>query len=285
VVLVVGRVPSTHILKPAVHRLTQVPAAEAGSLALAREAGIEAPEAEARTFLGQPTYIVERFDRDTRAGGIRRVHTEDFAQAHGRPPEMKYGMTARQVLELVDKHSNDEEKYTFVRMLAFNTAIGNADAHAKNYSVFLDDGVRMAPLYDSIPTMVWPEFTEDRLAMKIGGARRPQEVTVDNWRKFARTSGLDEERVASIAMSVAQTVRDRAHDVYSAAGFDTTMLDHVDALIQSTTRHLATKSSSESSSAARSAAAPSAACSVCGRPLTSPESIARGVGPGCAKEG
>ena len=75
-------------------------------------------------------------------------------------------------------------------MLIFNTDIGNSDAHGKNYSIYLEDGVHLAPLYDSIPTTVWPKYDDDQLAMKIGGALRSSEVSPQHWAKLATLCSL-----------------------------------------------------------------------------------------------
>lgn len=231
--------PSTHILKPAIARLEEVPAIEAGTLALARRLGVPAPDARVERFYSQETYVVARFDRDASGGTPRRVHTEDLAQAAGEPAARKYAMTARQALALLGEWAGPEAQYAFVRELAFNTAIGNADAHSKNYSLILDDGVRLAPLYDSLPTTVWPQVSDDRLAMPIAGASRAQGVQVGNWAKLARTAGLDEDRVVAIARETARGVRDLAHDTYTGAGVSAPMVARLDRLLDATTAKLA----------------------------------------------
>lgn len=65
---------------------------------------------------------------------------------------------AREVLKLADA-------------AIFNLIIGDADAHAKNYSLLrrADGEVLLAPLYDLVATHVWPELSP-RLAMRFGRA-------------------------------------------------------------------------------------------------------------------
>lgn len=233
-----ANVSSTHILKPAVHLLDQVPEAEAGALALASELGIDAPVAQAVSIRGQRTYIVERFDRDTSSPLARRIHTEDFAQAVGRPPSEKYGMTPGQIMELLDRFAPETEIDRFLEMLAFNVYLGNADSHAKNYSVFLDGGMRMTPLYDSIPTLIWPQLTDDRLAMKIGGAKRSAVVQLSHWAKLAKSSNLDSDRVVGIATKIGRGIRERSTEVFERAGFSDAMMGRWKKVVTSTTRHL-----------------------------------------------
>ncbi|MFJ2618355.1 HipA domain-containing protein [Glutamicibacter sp. NPDC087344] len=226
--------PSTHILKP-LTRFQDAPALESGSLALAGQAGIEAPHAESVKFLGQETFMVERFDRDTSGPVTRRIPTEDFAQALSLSPGRTYHVDVRDILQLLERYADPEQKYTFIKMLAFNTALGNADAHGKNYSVFLNDEVRLTPLYDSLPTQVWPELS-DKLAMKIGGADTATEITTGNWAKMARANGLDSERVVHLAQSTSDIVYEYAVDLFRSAGAGDRTCDTAARLVERTTR-------------------------------------------------
>ncbi len=65
---------------------------------------------------------------------------------------------AREILRLLDA-------------AIFNLIIGNADAHAKNFSLLHNDGtIVLAPLYDLLSTMIYPGICHvPKLAMKIGG--------------------------------------------------------------------------------------------------------------------
>lgn len=232
-----AHLPSTHIFKPPHQTLRGIPELESGSLLLARELGLAAPQTRVIQVLGQPAYLVERFDREARAGTVRRRHTEDFAQALGLPPEQKYRVTAKQILQLLTEHA-PQQRYAFVEQLAFNAALGNADAHGKNYSVYLDRDVTLTPLYDAVPTLLWPQY-DSRVAMKIGGANRPQELTLAHWRKFARANQLDPDRVAAIAERIAAGIATLGHDVYRRAGAADSELQRVQQLHAATTAQVA----------------------------------------------
>ncbi|MDR1427494.1 MAG: HipA domain-containing protein [Bifidobacteriaceae bacterium] len=173
-----ARVASTHILKPAPDGLREAEQIEAASMRLARMVGIDAPDAGTISALDQSSYIVERFDRDTSTFPFRRIHVEDFAQAIGLPSGRKYGVTAAQSIRLLRRADmTDEMAYGFVARLAFNAAVGNADAHAKNYSLFIrPEGLSLTPVYDCQTTVFWKRFDE-RLAMAVAGARRSAEIT------------------------------------------------------------------------------------------------------------
>ena len=68
--------------------------------------------------------------------------------------------------------------------------IGNADAHAKNFSLLHKDGaIVLAPLYDLLSTVLYPELSP-KLAMKIGGKHVLKELEPRHWDKFAADCGL-----------------------------------------------------------------------------------------------
>ncbi len=184
---------------------------------LAREVGVEASRSQRVEFLGQSTFIVERWDR---ADGMR-LHAEDMNQALGRPLTDKYSVTAPQVAKVLAEHRMTRR---FVRQLAFNAAFGNADAHAKNYSVLLAGRqVVLAPLYDAVPVYFWPGY-DTRYAMAIGKARHPAELTEKNWRAFADEAELDPDLVCEEAFGVIRAVADRYEDRFASAGVDPTRM-------------------------------------------------------------
>ena len=213
---------STNIVKPARPELRGLEEAEAAALRLAANIGVPAPRAGILRVADQTAFIIERFDREPGRPFAKRLHAEDLAQATGIAPGAKYGMSAIQALLLIASVDDDEQRiaYAFVRQLAYNTAIGNADAHAKNYSLLLrPTGAELAPLYDAVPVGLYPEFNRE-LAMDISGARRAQEVTLDHWRKFARTAVLNTDAVIEIVTDVAQGVAEHADSAWDALDDD-----------------------------------------------------------------
>lgn len=209
--------PSTHILKPPALEHKRIETFESLGLELARTVGLPASESEAREFLGQPTFIVKRWDR---AGGVR-IHAEDLNQSLANPTDLKYDVTASSVARILAMHGMDRE---FVRQLAFNVALGNTDAHAKNYSVLLSGGrVQLSPLYDTVPVLLWPRY-KGPYSMKVGDAKHPAELTEANWRKFADQSGLDGDQVCQDAFTVMAAVSERYLDHFAAGGADQSRL-------------------------------------------------------------
>ncbi|MBP1326111.1 serine/threonine-protein kinase HipA [Leucobacter exalbidus] len=210
--------PSTHIVKPARKELLGLEELEAASLHLASQIrGVKAAHAELREFGGVTAFTVERFDRERdEAGNVRRLHMEDLTQALGREPAFKYSVSAPQTIRLLRTFGIDDDvQYEFVRQLAFNVGISNADAHAKNYSLLHtgDGRVKMTPMYDTIPMLMFPEY-EQRLGMKIGNQRHAKNVSVDDWVYLSKQADLDPDRVVMIAREVSEGILANIDDAY-----------------------------------------------------------------------
>lgn len=212
-----AQLPSTHILKPSNAQIdADVAVIEAASARLARLCGIDAPRSGLDPTSSIPVFVTERFDRTRDAGGnVTRLHAEDLLQSLGRRPGTKYNVTAEDVIGLLGKADPTLcLAYGWIAQLAFNTCIGNADAHAKNYSVLMGaDGMSLSPMYDLATTSYWP-WVDGALAMPIGDATTPQTVTARSWRKLAGRNGLDEDAVVTIARSVSDRVTERAPAAY-----------------------------------------------------------------------
>jgi len=223
--------PTTHILKPAIPDFPHTTENEAFAMRLARAVGLDVASVESRIVGDRTALLVGRYDRSTRTDGrVRRVHQEDFCQALGVPPEIKYASEGGPTLE---------DCFALVRQVAlrpavdvlklldaviFNLIVGNADAHGKNYSLVYDAaGPRLAPLYDLVMTAEYPELSR-ALAMPIGGCARLSEMDSHRWAAFAEeaTLGLPlvRRRVAEIGESVIQRAPDVAEEL-AMPGLDT----------------------------------------------------------------
>jgi serine/threonine-protein kinase HipA len=182
--------PSTHILKVENRRFAGMAEAEAACLQLARAVGLTSVEASVATIADLPCLIVSRFDRvidEERV--VTRIHQEDSCQALRKDPEAargrgKYeaagGPSLRQVAALLDRFAVDGEAQ-LLRLVAattFNVLIGNADAHGKNLGLLhpTAESVDLAPLYDTVPTALWPRLRKEA-AMTVGGRVRLSSVT------------------------------------------------------------------------------------------------------------
>lgn len=226
-----GRLPTTHILKPpAQPDFEGFDVNEHLCLRLARELGLAAAESHIRPFAGEQALVVTRFDRlRTGEAGVVRLHQEDTCQALGVSPLRKYenegGPGASDIVKLLLMASDDAETdvAAFLDALALNWVIGGTDAHAKNYSLFLSaDSVRLAPLYDIISILPYPDQVhprQRRLAMRIGREYHVWKIRRRHWEDLAARCDLDPapvvERVAQLVADVPAAAERAAASVRS----------------------------------------------------------------------
>ena len=191
--------PSTHILKPqyADTPFNYLVYNEAFCMRVAECVGLSVARTEL-IFVGEaPCLLVERFDRSS-AGGTRiRLHQEDFCQALGILPGLKYenegGPGFPAIVELVRDVSRraGADVLALIRAIAVNFALGNNDAHARNFALLYgEQGIQLAPLYDIVSTAVYPDV-EDSMAMSIGDQSKAAEVKQSDLRELARRCDLN----------------------------------------------------------------------------------------------
>jgi serine/threonine-protein kinase HipA len=217
-----GAAPSTHILKPATERFDGVVSNEALCMKLAGAVGQNVATVEARNVHGVEYLSVERYDRTHRpiAGGrveLDRLHQEDFCQAQGIVPEMKYqkegGPSLKQCFALLREVSSVPalDLQRLLNAVIFNLLVGNNDAHGKNFSLLyhgvgtIDQTIRFAPLYDIVSTTYYPELSKT-MAMKIGDEYSSENVGPRNFEQFAEEAGLAKPMVRNRVAEFAETV-------------------------------------------------------------------------------
>ena len=190
-----GDAPSTWILKP--DGPYPMAANEATCLRLAAACGLAASEAELLDVARLPVLAVKRYDRrEAPAGDIpARVHQEDGCQAAAMPPALKYeeqgGPALRDLAEVIRDYGDPRDLTSLLRRTTFNMAVGNADAHAKNFSVLHEPGtpaISLAPLYDVLSTIALeltdrtgrPMRADTHLGQRVGGQADIRRVTSAN---------------------------------------------------------------------------------------------------------
>ena len=217
-----GGAPTTHILKPAPRDFAGHPFNEHVCLALARDLGLAAAASRLVAFGTELAVAIERFDRLARGADVatyRRLHQEDMCQALALPPFRKYqnegGPSPERIVALLREHSGApaEDVATFVDALAFNWLLAGTDAHAKNYALLHGAGgrVRLAPLYDVASALPYPNLDprKMKLAMKIGGEYRLENVARRHWLRFAEGVRLDPEATVARIARMAQALPER----------------------------------------------------------------------------
>jgi len=95
----------------------------------------------------------------------------------------------------------------------FNLIAGNADAHGKNFSILYEaQGARLAPLYDLLATVAYPELSP-KLAMKIGKRATLGEMDAKGWAAFAAGAGMGVPLIRRRVSEISQSVMAQAKDV------------------------------------------------------------------------
>lgn len=224
--LPLGSTASTHILKPAIAAVEGSVINEAFCMALGQAMGLQVADTEILAAGDRQVLLVGRYDR-RRGEGERwlRLHQEDFCQALGIQPELKYqnegGPDLNACFGLLRRATRPSAPQV-IRLLdavAFNALIGNHDAHAKNFSLLYTERTpTLAPLYDLLCTAVYPTLTA-KMAMKLGSKYRFSEVQSRHWEKFAEAAGLSwaqtRKRVTRMAAQLPSMARRlQAEDAY-----------------------------------------------------------------------
>jgi serine/threonine-protein kinase HipA len=215
--------PSTHILKPNVERFEGVVFDEAFCMRLAAAAGLPAAAVEIRAVGGISFLLAERYDRHHRPVPdsepvVERLHQEDFCQALGIVSEQKYqkegGPSLKQCFGLLREVSSAPviDLAQLLDAVIFNYIVGNNDAHGKNFSLLYRPGpgaleIRLAPLYDVVSTMYYPELSRD-MAMRIGEQYSSERVTLRDFEKLAEDAKLGKPLVRARLTETTERVRD-----------------------------------------------------------------------------
>lgn len=190
-------------------RFEGVPENEFAMMTLARMLGMNVPEIRLMdtdsitnlpegigTLKGQ-TLAVRRFDR---ADDGNAVHMEDFAQIFGIYPDQKYEKgSARNIAQVIGTEGAEADIAEFIRRLVFNTLIGNADMHLKNWSMIYPDkrGAALSPAYDFVSTI--PFIRDETAALKFSRTKKFREFGFDELAHLAAKAMLPEKLVLDTA--------------------------------------------------------------------------------------
>lgn len=233
---------STHIIKPEPLDqvvLPQLIQAEHWALQVARKSGLPAAESRLQTFGGREAIVVTRYDRDS--NGARR-HQEDFCQSLGLDPQAKYESSAEanrdgtrlsRIARMGSARAVDPEKFRrdLLSALTFNVAIGNGDAHSKNYSLTIDrvGRVALAPLYDTAPT--WHlDARYKGTGQVINGKTSLDTVGIDDLVAEARAWRMSSKLAAQHVREQLEQIRAAIPDVEPVRGTER-IRESIDALL------------------------------------------------------
>ncbi|MBI3712822.1 MAG: type II toxin-antitoxin system HipA family toxin [Burkholderiales bacterium] len=170
-------------------------------------------------FGAQTVLIVERFDRQRMDNDtwIARLPQEDFCQALGISPDMKYekhgGPGMQQCLQLLQGSQDKKDTLFFVLTQLVFFLMAAPDGHAKNFSLFLQRGgtYEMTPLYDVLSA--WPyigngshQLNSHKAAMAMALRAKNahyafKEIHTRHWHQLAMKHGGVATWEAMIAMA------------------------------------------------------------------------------------
>jgi serine/threonine-protein kinase HipA len=234
--------PSTHILKPAIQAVEASVTNERFCMALAEVMQLNPAKSLIRRIGDREFLLVDRYDRifDSQ-GNTQRLHQEDFCQALGVVPEMKYqnegGPNLAQCFDLVRRVTRPSAPHVLrlLDFVVFNALIGNHDAHSKNFSLLYSaKGPVLSPFYDTLSTAVYPKLTP-KMAMKIGDKYKFSEVYAKHWEQFAEGAGLAKPQAKKRILELAKLLplKARQLQVDPEKGFaDHLLVEQIVALIE-----------------------------------------------------
>ncbi|MBW8015023.1 MAG: HipA domain-containing protein [Planctomycetes bacterium] len=176
-----------YILKPQTQEFAQLPQNEYLCMQMGNRFGLNT----ARSILlelsdGSPAYLVKRFDRFKKGNRMEKLSCEDIHQVLGGPD--KYAGSHEQIARVIRDYCAFAplELQRFYEMTIFNFAIGNGDAHRKNFSLLTDQKgvVALSPAYDLVSSrLVIPEEAEE-MALTLNGKRN--RLKRDDFLAFAK---------------------------------------------------------------------------------------------------
>ena len=132
---------------------------------------------------------------------------------------------------MIGIEGRETDTQEFIRRLVFNTLIGNADMHLKNWSLIYKDRLTpsIAPAYDFLSTI--PYLDNRAMALKVSRSPRFDEFSMDELSHLAAQARLPERLVLQTA---AETV-ERFHEVWGREKNNLVLTNNV---IKAIDRHL-----------------------------------------------
>lgn len=175
-----GSEASTHILKPNHPDPRTYPNSVINEwfvMQLGQRLGLDVPRT-LHAYCPEPYFLIERFDRVTKAAKTRRLHAIDACQLLNLDRTFKYqSMSLASLSKIAEAtRSRASTRVRLFKWCIFNAIIGNADAHLKNLSFLVGrEGIELAPHYDILSTALFessqpPRWRKVGTSLPIGSA-------------------------------------------------------------------------------------------------------------------
>jgi serine/threonine-protein kinase HipA len=202
------------IVKLPDNRYDRVPENEFSMMTWARASGISVPAIElvkVADIEGLPegivlreelAFAIRRFDRPEPG---RRIHMEDMAQVLGLYSDEKYKKyNYETIAKVLLNVAGVGALHEFLRRLVFIIAIGNGDAHHKNWSLLYPDGIRatLSPAYDLVSTLQY--IPHDTLALNLARSKRFEDVSVQAFERLARKLDIESAEVLPVVKTAVE---------------------------------------------------------------------------------
>jgi serine/threonine-protein kinase HipA len=244
-----GATPTTHIVKPAIGRLTNgldlstSVENEHFCLTLLNELGIAAARSEMAIFGKTKALVVERFDRVWAGDRILRRPQEDMCQALGIPWTQKYenegGPGVYRILDLLkasDEAAADRKRFITAQILFW--LMGATDGHAKNFSIHLFTAGRfmLTPFYDVMSAQPNVDMKQIRkkdfkLAMAVGDGRHygVNDILPRHYYQMAAKADMPHSIIDEIFAQLLETVPSAVERAIAAMpkGFPSRLADSI----------------------------------------------------------
>lgn len=213
ILIPLGNLPSTIILKFASPHYSHLPENETFVSMLAKEVGLPVVDIRVRKTARSSVTLIARYDRQFESGKWIRLHQEDFCQALGIHASRKYekegGPSLKQCAEIIRQYTAypliDLQK--LMRWSLFNLLVGNADAHGKNLSLLYgpNGSTKLAPFYDLVCTRNYKNLSRE-MAMSLGGVWDPELITVRHFEGLANDLGIRTNLVSEQVKELSERV-------------------------------------------------------------------------------
>jgi serine/threonine-protein kinase HipA len=169
-------------------------------------------------FRNKSVYVVDRFDRQ----GRDRIHIEDFNQVIGQWPDQKYkGASYESLGVLIQRLCGRDDFIEYLKRLIFNLAIGNEDAHLKNWSLIYPDrrNPRLSPAYDIVSTVMYPDLLRET-GLRIGGKRDAARVNLHTLERLCEKAGHEPTLAAQTIEEISTKYRVAIPDLRADSTLD-----------------------------------------------------------------
>jgi len=220
--------PSTHIIKVGNRDDESLVENEFLCLKAAAALGLPTIDCAIQKAGSIPYLLVPRYDRAIEGSTIYRLHQEDCCQALGLPPAMKYEKDGdphdpRRVASFANLfHLSDELaapidcREILIKTAFYNYLIGNADAHAKNFSLMhVGKKPILADLYDLVCIALYPAALQD-MAMAVGRTVEWDVVERADWQIFLTSAGITGKQQNTVIEKILRPMASRILDVFTA---------------------------------------------------------------------